>query len=286
MERLLFLGLISNADDEGLGQGNPKRLSRIIFQYDDDLRASDVVKGLERLQDNGSIRLYTVDGFSYYQVVNFMKYQTINKPTPSKLPPPPSLPEDGQPEEEEPDREDAGDGTEQLPEDYGSTTVVLRDESGSATVAVTAKRKERNRNTPPTPPGDAPAAQEGGDEEQKKVRRKRPTYPEDSRYYRFALIFAKKVQENCTKAVRFPTEANLQHWADEIRLLVEVDKIPFEEALAAAKFVTTDDWWKQGRCTSCIGFRGKYTSIVTNERFSDARKGDSGSGYETIKPMG
>jgi len=146
MERLLFLGLISNADDEGLGQGNPKRLARIIFQYDDDLRASDVEKGLERLQSNGSIRLYSVDGFSYYQVVNFPKYQSINKPTPSKLPKPaPLLEEEGdedtEPEQEpkELEAEDSSKITEQLHDDYGSPTVAGTDELGEATVALPPK---------------------------------------------------------------------------------------------------------------------------------------------------
>ena len=36
-ERLLFMGLISQADDEGRGQGNPKLVKALVFPYDDDI---------------------------------------------------------------------------------------------------------------------------------------------------------------------------------------------------------------------------------------------------------
>lgn len=132
--------------------------------------------------------------------------------------------------------------------------------------------EELNINTNNSPPGDAPGAQGG------KKRNGRPLYPHDSPYYRFALSFAKKVQENCTVKVKSPTEANLQRWADEIRLLVEYDKVPYEEAVAAAVFVTTNRWWRQGRCTSCVGFREKYTNIVTSERFAVFKEENSNGG--------
>ena len=47
-ERMLFMGLISNADDEGYGRANPKLLKSLIFPYDD-LRASDLEKWLSHL---------------------------------------------------------------------------------------------------------------------------------------------------------------------------------------------------------------------------------------------
>jgi len=141
-----------------------------------------------------------------------------------------------------------------------------------------SQSKGNESNTPPTPPdGDAPPAQ---GREKKKGHLQ---YPHESPYYKFAMSFAKKVQANCTVKVKFPTEANLQRWADEIRLLVESDKIPYAQAVAAAVFVTTDKWWKQGRCTSCVGFREKYTSIVTNERFAVFMKEHGGNGGDSTQ---
>lgn len=110
-ERLLFAGLFSNADDEGYGRANPKLLKSLIFPYDD-LRASDLEKWLSRLGGLGLVVLYTVNGQAYYYLPNFLKHQTINKPTASTFP----RPEEG------------------LLYDYGNTTVVLP-----------PKRKEENR---------------------------------------------------------------------------------------------------------------------------------------------
>lgn len=128
-ERLLFMGLISYADDEGYGRANPKLLRSSLFPYDD-LRVSDVQKWLSRLGGLRLIVLYQVNGQTYYHLPNFTKHQTINKPTSSSFPKP----------------------DEGLPYDYGSTPVALP-----------PKRREENRreieekrNTP-LPPADKAA---------------------------------------------------------------------------------------------------------------------------------
>lgn len=84
-ERLLFMGLISNADDEGYGRANPKLLRSSIFPYDD-LRTSDLEKWLSRLGGLNLIVLFEYNGQTYYYLPNFLKHQTINKPTKSTFP--------------------------------------------------------------------------------------------------------------------------------------------------------------------------------------------------------
>ena len=84
-ERLLFMGLISNADDEGYGRANPKLLKSLIFPYDD-LRASDLEKWLSHLGGLHIVVLFQYDGQTYYYLPNFLKHQTINKPTKSTFP--------------------------------------------------------------------------------------------------------------------------------------------------------------------------------------------------------
>lgn len=84
-ERLLFMGLISNADDEGYGRANPKLLKSLIFPYDD-LRASDLEKWLSHLGRLNIVVLFKYDGQTYYNLPNFLKHQTINKPTKSTFP--------------------------------------------------------------------------------------------------------------------------------------------------------------------------------------------------------
>lgn len=109
LERLLFLGLISNADDEGIGRGNPKYLKSQIFPYDD-LTVDEFKKMLLNLSKHKLIILYQHEGQAYYMVKNFLKYQTINKPTPSDFP--------------KPEKSESTD-TGTLPDNYGSTTGTL-----------------------------------------------------------------------------------------------------------------------------------------------------------------
>ena len=105
-ERLLFMGLISNADDEGYGRANPKLLKSLIFPYDD-LRASDLEKWLSHLGGLHIVVLYEYNGQTYYNLPNFLKHQTINKPTATSFP-----------------KLDI-DGVRVLTEHYGSITVGL-----------------------------------------------------------------------------------------------------------------------------------------------------------------
>lgn len=89
LHRLLFIGLFSNADDEGRLPGHPNYIKSLIFPYDNDITPQNVEAMLNDLNRKGFILTYMVNGQRYIQVVNFLKYQKINRPTPSKIPPPP-----------------------------------------------------------------------------------------------------------------------------------------------------------------------------------------------------
>lgn len=131
-ERLLFMGLISMADDEGYGRANPKLLRSSLFPYDD-LRVSDLQKWLSRLGGLRLIVLYEVDGQTYYHLPNFTKHQTINRPTSS------SFPKQGKALTEDSRRAHGG-----LTEDSRLIEENRREE----------KRKRKEENTPLTPQGE------------------------------------------------------------------------------------------------------------------------------------
>jgi hypothetical protein len=107
-ERLFFMGLISNADDEGFGRANVKLLKSTIFPYDDDLKVKDIEGVLITLITKKLVFVYVIDGQEFYYLPNFLKHQVINKPTPSKLPKCPEKAEEIQ-----------------LPHYYGSDTTPL-----------------------------------------------------------------------------------------------------------------------------------------------------------------
>ncbi|MFC1707176.1 hypothetical protein ACFL59_10235 [Planctomycetota bacterium] len=87
-ERLLFIGLISNADDEGRMPASPRSVKCCVFPGDDDLSLEDVDAWLGRLDNAGVIRLYEHSGKRYLYLHRWEAHQSIRKPSPSPLPPP------------------------------------------------------------------------------------------------------------------------------------------------------------------------------------------------------
>ena len=86
--RLLFIGMISHADDEGRGRANVNYLKSIVFPYDE-IRAADVEKAISEICHNTSVTVYTVAHSSYYAFTNWEKWQRVDKPQKSIIPPPP-----------------------------------------------------------------------------------------------------------------------------------------------------------------------------------------------------
>lgn len=84
--RLLFMGLISNSDDEGRLVGHPALVKSIVFPYDIDVSIQQVEEYLQQIHEKGLIQIYSVNNQTYIQVNKFKKYQKINRPTPSQLP--------------------------------------------------------------------------------------------------------------------------------------------------------------------------------------------------------
>jgi hypothetical protein len=86
--RLLWIGLISNADDEGRLEGDPLYLKAVIFPSDP-LSLEDVEAALTPILEKGMAEKYVVKGETYLHLPNWDKHQTIGKKFPSKFPAPP-----------------------------------------------------------------------------------------------------------------------------------------------------------------------------------------------------
>ena len=87
-QRLFYIALWNFADDEGRGRAISKELAGFAFPLDDDIDRKDVEEALLALEKSGRIVLYMVDGVRHYQVVHWERHQSINRPTPSRIPPP------------------------------------------------------------------------------------------------------------------------------------------------------------------------------------------------------
>lgn len=77
--KILFIGLFSNADDEGRLRANPAYLKSTIFMYDPiDIDEVKIIRD-EVVKKMSSVFLYTVDGKDYIQLKNWDEYQKQHK---------------------------------------------------------------------------------------------------------------------------------------------------------------------------------------------------------------
>jgi hypothetical protein len=87
--RLLWISLISLADDEGRGRASAKWWVGRVFPYDDEIKPIEIDAALEALSEDERILLYPGrNGTIYYQIMNWKKYQKVRFPSPSLFPPP------------------------------------------------------------------------------------------------------------------------------------------------------------------------------------------------------
>lgn len=87
IERLLLIGMFSNADDFGKGRANPIYLRSTIFPYDD-IPVEVIQKGLDKISKMINIVFYEVDGSKYYKFTHWDTWQTVQKPQESRIPDP------------------------------------------------------------------------------------------------------------------------------------------------------------------------------------------------------
>jgi hypothetical protein len=87
--RLLFLGLISSADDQGRFLASPQVILGYVYPHDD-IPPAKVKKWLEEIADVGLVELYQPNGLQYGALPHWKKHQRISHPQPSAIPPPPS----------------------------------------------------------------------------------------------------------------------------------------------------------------------------------------------------
>lgn len=87
--RLLFLGLVTMADDEG--RFRARRTTIVGHVFPDDTDAGGLIDGwIAEVKEQGTVLFYLSEGTPYGAFRHWAKHQKINRPTPSDLPPPPS----------------------------------------------------------------------------------------------------------------------------------------------------------------------------------------------------
>lgn len=87
LQRLLMIGMFSQADDYGKGRAHVAYLRSVIFPYDD-ISLMEIQKALEAIAACIHIKIYKVEGNSYYKFTKWEKWQNVQKPQPSRIPDP------------------------------------------------------------------------------------------------------------------------------------------------------------------------------------------------------
>lgn len=90
-QRLTFIGLWTHADDEGRCVDDARLIKAAIWPLDD-RTAADIEQDLGALSESSLILRYTLNRKRYLAVRGWAEHQRINRPTASKLPPPPETP--------------------------------------------------------------------------------------------------------------------------------------------------------------------------------------------------
>lgn len=88
MARLLQIGIINHADDQGRIKAHPLYLAKEIFPYDR-VTPTQISKWLEQIAANGTILLYASEGKQYAQLTKWWEYQALQYAAPSEYPAPP-----------------------------------------------------------------------------------------------------------------------------------------------------------------------------------------------------
>jgi len=86
-QRILWIGLITTADDQGRGRAHPGLVRSSIFPFDI-VTQDDIVDDLKTIAASGMLILYESDEKLLYQVVNWWEFQTPQWSSPSDYSPP------------------------------------------------------------------------------------------------------------------------------------------------------------------------------------------------------
>lgn len=87
--RLLTVGLISFADDQGRFLASFGALSGFVYPNDEDVTPRKLRGWLDEVVASGMVELYEDRGVKYGHFPSWRRHQVINKPSKSVLPTPP-----------------------------------------------------------------------------------------------------------------------------------------------------------------------------------------------------
>ncbi|MCM6776255.1 hypothetical protein NDR87_18825 [Nocardia sp. CDC159] len=220
-ERLVFIGLWSYVDDNGVGLDKLAAICADLFAADVEREPREtferVAEALSTFAERGLIERYTVEGKAFLYVTGWGRHQRVDKPNRARYPLPTS--QDGEPRE-----------SSRHPRE---------------TVARSSRPEQRNRGT------------EENSSSKSSSSAKPPKQDEPIREDVEALCL--RLQELVVaNGNRKPTIT--EKWRTEARLLLDRDGIELNRAMALIDWCQADPFWKSN-VMSMPKFREKYDQL-------------------------
>lgn len=211
--RLLFVGLITQADDQGRLKAAVPLLRSQVFPYDHELDLSLISEWLGELETVGLISLYSRNERSYAALSGWEKNQKVDHAKDSEIPPPPkrgSSRSRAKPRESSRETGGASRGPARLARGRGS-----------------GSDRDQDRIITSDPAGpDSPTAEEREN---------------DPDIEALCSLLADLLEGNGSKR---PTPAQVKGWRRDVRLMVEQDGRTLEQIEAAVRWSQQDSFWR------------------------------------------
>jgi len=225
--RLTFIGLWTYVDDNGVGPADPRLIRAAIWPLEE---TPDILQrtreDLQRLQEAGLITLYEASGRPLVYVKSWDEHQKVSHPRKPRFLTPHDVPHvaDQDSSDSPEDYRSAPEGRESAPEDDA-----LEQGAGS---------REQGKGIERNSEADAPSAS-------------RPR--EDVE--RVCEHLAAVIEKGGGKKQRIS-----KTWRNDVRLLLDVDGVTVDQAIAAIDWAHADDFWN-AHILSPGKLRAKYETL-------------------------
>lgn len=225
--RLTFIGLWTYVDDNGVGPADPRLIRAAVWPLEE---APDILQrtreDLQRLHTARLVTLYEVSGKPLVFVNGWTEHQKVSHPRKPRF-----LTPDEVPQRRDQESYDSPESLQSPPEDRESPPETLRPEQGAG-----SREQGEGIEEDAEPPASADS-------------------PPRADVEQVCQHLADVMEKTGSKRPRIAAK-----WRTDTRLMLDVDKVTVEQAIAAIDWAHADDFW-QAHILSPGKLRAKFDTL-------------------------
>lgn len=260
--RLLFIGILNFADDNGNVERSGRQHKMRIFPADD----IDVEPLVGELIDSGLIREYEAEGGKYLHIKGFAKHQKIEKPSKPRHP---------------------------LPEESVSPPGVVGEPSEKMSLEVEVEVEKEGIKDQGRDQGEKPSRSSPVADDRRATSAKRRTTISSPEASRLSEVFAGRILSNIPDFRELKSEKRdktLQAWANEIGRMIRIDGRDPPEIERVIQWCQDDAFWRSN-ILSAGKLRQQFDRLKAQMRERGRNDGrrhekDDGSGVGDVQKPG